>query len=211
MEIFTLGHSNHSIEDFISLLKKHNINCVVDVRSNPRSKYLPHFDKTALKNNLSAAKIQYIHFGEEFGARRTEPKLYDDEGTVDFKKVRDSAVFKSGVERLREGVEKGFTIALVCAEADPLDCHRFAMISYQLDKEGFDVKHILKDNEVKTNDEVENEMLQAYRASYKDAPLLQSLLPNSDKNDLEEAYILKNKEIGFAMTDEEKRKLKKSL
>lgn len=206
-EIFTIGHSNHSIEDFTAFLRKHGINCVVDVRSNPRSKYLPHFDKTALKDKLGEGKIQYIHFGEEFGARRSEAELYDVEDIVDFRKVRSSPKFKQGIERLREGIGKNFTIALMCAEADPLDCHRFAMVSYQLAREDFCVKHILKDGEIKTNDDLENELVDAYRANYKETPLLQNVMQNSDENDLEEAYLLKNKEIGFSPAKEEKRKL----
>ncbi|MBK9017229.1 MAG: DUF488 family protein [Saprospiraceae bacterium] len=76
--------------------------------------------------------ITYLHFGREFGARHTSVMLHDDEGKVDFEKVRATADFRTGVERLQEGIEKGYFPALMCAEADPLECHRFSMISGHL-------------------------------------------------------------------------------
>src|SRR5881227_321241 len=130
--IYTIGHSSHQIDYFLELLKIFSINCVIDVRSIAASSYNPQFNKEPLSNFLKNNQIAYLHFAEEFGARHTDPDLLDEEGKVDFEKVRMAWLFKSGVERLWKGVEKGFIIALMCSEAEPFDCHRFSMISIAL-------------------------------------------------------------------------------
>ena len=160
--VYTVGHSNHTIEFFIELIKSFSISCIIDVRSMPASAYNPQFNKEALQNSLLNEHINYMHFGEEFGARHTDPKLLDTYGKVDFEKVRESALFLSGVDRLKTGLEKGYNISLMCSEADPFDCHRFAMISYYLVRNGFNVHHILKDKTSVTNEELEEKLLKKY-------------------------------------------------
>jgi hypothetical protein len=137
-----------------------------------------------------------MHFAEEFGARHGDPDLLDDEGKVDFEKVRKSWNFQNGVERLWQGINKGFTIALMCSESDPFDCHRFSMISIALQKDGFDVLHILKDKTIKTNAELENQLLKKYD---KKIPKPDMFEPNVTLEDqLKAAYRLRNKEIAFS-------------
>ncbi len=126
------------------------------------SAYNPHFNGSNLAGFLKSENIVYMHFAEEFGARHKDPALLDEEGKVDFEKVRKSYNFKMGVERLWKGVEKGFTIALMCSEGEPLDCHRFAMVTVALKKEGFDIYHILKDKTLQTNEELEQKLLKKY-------------------------------------------------
>ncbi len=128
--VFTIGHSTHSIEEFIHLLNNYEINCIIDVRSMPFSKYNPQFNKESLIRDLKNQNIFYAHFGKEFGARHTEPMLLDENGQVDFNKVRETEDFISGVKRLEDAFEQGYKIALMCSEANPLDCHRFSMVSY---------------------------------------------------------------------------------
>lgn len=159
MKVYTIGHSNHSLEDFIKLLKKYSINCVADVRSDPFSRHYPQFNKENLKEFLKKEGIEYLHFGKEFGARRTENELLNSNGKVDFEKVRNTDEFRKGVERLKKGVEKGYIIALLCAEKDPAECHRFALVSVGLVKAGFSVEHILADGSVKKHEEIEKELI----------------------------------------------------
>ena len=146
--IYTIGHSTHSHQHFLWLLRQVGINCLVDVRSIAASGYNPQYNKAALKCFLNDNGIQYLHFSTEFGARRAEPGMLDERGKVYVERVVTSATFLAGVERLRKGMDRGYAIALMCAEADPLQCHRFHMISGYIVREGFDVLHILKEGSV---------------------------------------------------------------
>jgi uncharacterized protein (DUF488 family) len=194
--IYTVGHSTHQPDYFLELLKEYNVNCLIDVRSIPASSYNPQYNQEPLSNFLKNNGITYLHFPEEFGARHTDPDLLDDEGKVDFERVRKSWNFKNGVERLWLGIDKGFTIALMCSESDPFDCHRFSMISIALEKDGFEVKHIIKDKSLKSNAELEKQLLKKYE---KKLPKPDMFNPNVSKDDqITEAYRLRNKEIAFS-------------
>ncbi len=169
--IYTVGHSNHSIDFFIDLIKTFSITCIIDVRSVPASSYSPQFNIDNLQKSLKASKIIYLHFGEEFGARHTEKELLDSFGKVDFDKVRETPKFLFGVERLQKGLDRGFNISLMCSEAEPFDCHRFSMISYYLARNGFIVHHILKDKSIITNEELEKILLKKYHRQIPKATL----------------------------------------
>ena len=194
--IYTVGHSTHSLEYFLELLAQCKVNCLVDVRSVAASSYNPQYNKEPLSNFLKSNQIQYMHFAEEFGARHNDPDLLDEEGKVDFEKVRKSWNFKRGVERLWQGVEKRFIIALMCSESEPLDCHRFSMVAKALDKDGFEVMHILKDQSIKTNGDLEIQLLRKYD---KKLPKPDIFEPNvTIKDQLRVAYRLRNKEIAYS-------------
>jgi len=194
-QVFTIGHSNHSIELLLNLLQKHNINCLIDVRSVPASSYNPQFNKDYLKGFLLQNNIQYMHFGDEFGARHNDENYLDDEGIVDFDKFRESYLFQNGIERLEQGLEKGFSIVLMCSEGDPLECHRFSMISVYLEKINIAVNHIMKDGSIKLNNILEKELLKKYS---KKLPVPDLFNPEIDKNtQLVDAYRFHNKDIGW--------------
>ena len=145
--IFTVGHSNGTVDELLALLSSAGIDCVVDVRSVPASAYTPQFNKEYLKRFLSNHGILYLHFGDEFGARRTDAIV---NGQVNFEKAITTPAFLRGVDRINNGLEQGYRIALMCSEADPLACHRFSMISRYFYDNGYDVRHILHSQEVKT-------------------------------------------------------------
>ena len=190
--IYTIGHSTHSIDYFLELLKTYKVTCVVDVRSVAASRFNPQYNKLAFAEFLKKNLITYLHFPAEFGARYTSPVLLDKEGCVDFEKVRTSPAFKNGIARLQQGIDKKFVIALMCAESEPLDCHRFSMISPALTDVGFDVKHILKDTTLKTQLELEQDLLKQYSDKIPTPTIFE---PAVDA--LKMAYRLKNKEIGY--------------
>lgn len=194
--IYTVGHSTHPIEVFLDLLQAYSINCLIDVRSVAASSYNPQYNKEPLSNFLKANGITYMHFAEEFGARHTDPDLLDEEGKVNFELVRKSWNFKQGVERLWQGIDKGFTIALMCSESEPFDCHRFSMVSIALEKDGFDVKHILKDKTLKTNAQLESQLLKKYEKKIPQPDMFQPNITVEDQ--LKAAYRLRNKEIAFS-------------
>ena len=194
-KIYTIGHSSHSIEYFYDMLDEYGVNCVVDVRSFAASTYNPQYNKEALSSFLKSKKINYLHFAKEFGARHTSPSLLDEDGKIDFEKVRKTASFKEGKDRLWKGVASGFTIALMCSEADPLDCHRFSMISVALDQDGFYVNHILKDKTLASNKDLESQLLKKY---HKKLPVPNIFEPNITIDDqINAAYRLKNMDIAF--------------
>ena len=195
--LYSVGHSNQSQEEFLELLKKHDINCIVDVRSVPASKYTPQFNLEPLKWFLHANEIQYLHFGDEFGARRTD--CLDADGQVNFEQAIETTNFKRGVERLMNGLQKGFRISLMCSEANPLECHRFALVSRYFYDNGLDVQHILKDGELASHVSLEKQMTDEYLHSKKHrlAEIDQLFGSYTEEDQRRDAYRLKNKEIGY--------------
>jgi uncharacterized protein (DUF488 family) len=141
--LFTIGHSTHSIERFISLLKQHEISALADVRSSPYSRYNPQFNKQALENSLRESGIAYVFLGKELGARSEDPSCYEN-GRVVYGRLARTALFRTGLDRLKKGAAD-HKVALMCAEKEPLDCHRTILVSRALDAEGMPISHIHAD------------------------------------------------------------------
>ena len=139
--IFTIGHSNHPIEKFLGLLTKHSIRLVVDSRSYPYSKYVPHFDRELLSTSLESVGIRYIYMGDELGGRPPEAEYYDAEGRVLYFRVAASDRFKGGISRLLHSGRE-LRVAVLCSEEDPNSCHRRLLIARVLTENGVSVQHI---------------------------------------------------------------------
>ena len=195
-KIFTVGHSNGTAEELLSLLTLAGIDCVVDVRSIPASAYTPQFNKENIKCFLSNNGIIYLHFGEEFGARRNDSIV---DGQVNFEKAVTTPAFLRGVERIKHGLEKGYLISLMCSEADPLACHRFSMLSRYFYDNGFDVQHILHTKEIKSHEELEKEMIEGMlRKRGSKLPEVDTMFGTySAEDQRRDAYRLKNAAIGY--------------
>ncbi|MDR1229986.1 MAG: DUF488 domain-containing protein [Spirochaetaceae bacterium] len=158
-KIYTIGSSIHTIEEFISLLNKYKINAVADVRSVPYSQHTPQYNREVLIDALKRKSIHYLDFSKEFGARRKENDAYSN-NQVDFKKVIGLPDFIKGIERIDTGMAKGYNIALLCTEKNPLDCHRFSLVSKALiDKLDVNVNHILFNGEILGQCDLEKKML----------------------------------------------------
>jgi len=153
---YTIGHSNHPIEKFLELLEKYNINVVVDARSVPYSKYAPQFNKNNINQELKKSGIDYIFMGDLIGAKINDPH-YLKNGKVDLERLRNKPSFTAGINRIIQGIENNFIIAVMCSEKDPLKCHRFHSISKELKLAETGVKHILEDGEVKSQEDLELE------------------------------------------------------
>ena len=179
------------------MLQQYNINCIVDVRSVPASKFAPQFNEENLKYFLKSYNIQYLPFGDEFGARRTD--CIDDNGQVNFEMAVLTPLFQQGVERLKKGLKRGFNIALMCSEADPLECHRFSLVSRYFYNQGIEVFHILRDANLATQGEVEKRMVNEFLHSRKYflAEIDELFGTYTADDQLADAYTLKNKEIGY--------------
>lgn len=196
--IYTIGHSTHQQEYFLHLLKQNSVTCIVDVRSNPHSARVPQFNKEDLRRYLEGNDIVYLHFPKSFGARQQDPGLLDEDGRVDFEKVRQTDQFRQGVDKLRYCLGQGHVISLMCAEADPLYCHRFSMVAFQLIRDGFQVRHILKDGSGIDNNELEKRLLTKYSQKLAEQHLFESN-HTGDISKLELAYKFNNKEIGYVV------------
>jgi hypothetical protein len=156
--LFSIGHSNHDFVAFVRLLAGAAITTLADVRSHPFSRRHPQFDRPQLEHGLRAHGIAYLFLGDCLGGRPAQPGLYHAQGRVDYDKVRAGAAFGRGLECLLSALEQS-TVAMLCSEADPLDCHRGLMITPALLDLGIAPGHILRDGTVETTAEMEQRLL----------------------------------------------------
>lgn len=198
MEIYTIGHSNYTMERLIDMLEYYNINCVVDIRGTPYSKYNIQFDKETIRYTLTNAGFVYIYMGKELAAKRIRKNSYNNEGYSNFEEVIKEEEFKRGVERLKNVCEKGYKIILLGAMQDPIRCHRSILVGRELVKNDFDVKHILDDYSIVTQDDIEEMLLNKY-FSNRNQITIEDLTGNSLNNEemINEGYKLANREIGY--------------
>ena len=141
--IFTIGHSNHPIKRFVELLALHSVDAIADVRSMPYSRWQPQFNREPLKAALKEHSIGYVFLGEELGARTNDTACYEN-GVVRYGKLAKTALFRAGIERVLEGSRK-MAVALMCAEKEPLECHRTILVARELVELGASVSHIHAD------------------------------------------------------------------
>lgn len=147
--VFTIGHSTHSLEALVSLLKQHGVTALADVRSSPFSRFNPQFNKDALGRDLKRLGIKYVFLGRELGARSDDPSCYEN-GRVQYGRLARTELFKQGIERVTNGAGE-HRIALMCAEKEPLECHRTLLVARALDEQGAEVVHILSDGRLESH------------------------------------------------------------
>jgi len=148
--LFTIGHSTHALESFLELLRKHGVSAVADVRSAPYSRYCPHFSKDALCRSLGDAGIKYVFLGRELGGRSEDPSCYEN-GRIRYSRLSRRPEFREGIERLKKGASD-HRIAVMCAEREPLECHRTILVSPVLEEEGLSVMHIHANGRLEPHD-----------------------------------------------------------
>ncbi len=186
--IFSIGHSNHSIDKFLSLLKNYKIDVVVDVRSAPFSRMFLQFNQDFLKKSLSDNAIGYLFLGDQIGGRSNDPEDYLD-GQVMYKSLARREAFKSGISRLREGAVK-YKIAIMCSEKEPLDCHRTLLVSEALAASGVVVHHIHANGSVETHGDALVRLLALHNLSSPD-------LFTDDTDRVQEALTLQEKKVAY--------------
>ena len=142
-QIWSVGHSNHSIERFLQVLVDVEIECVVDVRSQPYSKYTPHFNGAPLESSLVKAGIDYVFMGDSLGGRPPEPFMYDDEGHALYGEMAKSERLLGGLEKLLL-ISSSRRTVMMCSEESPADCHRRLLIARVL-AEGVEIVHLRAD------------------------------------------------------------------
>jgi uncharacterized protein (DUF488 family) len=151
LSVLTVGHSEHSAEEFRALLMEHKVTAVADVRSSPYSRFNPQFNREKLRADLKGSRVAYVFLGEELGARSKDPSCYV-EGKVQYDRLAQTALFQHGLDRVGRGAQK-HRIALMCAEKDPLTCHRCILVSRHLVARQIDVQHILADGRLESHAE----------------------------------------------------------
>lgn len=155
--ILTIGHSKHPLSVFTDLLQVNEVSVLADVRSVPYSRYCPQFNKELLRGSLKECKIDYLFLGRELGARVDDPSCYLN-GRIVYSRLAKRSSFLEATELLKSRAGKEKTV-LMCAEEDPLTCHRTILVARELDKEGIRVEHIRGDGRVETHDDVKTRLL----------------------------------------------------
>lgn len=145
--VWTIGHSNHAIDTLLELLRRHRIEALFDVRSYPTSKFARQFDRRALERSVSEAGLAYVFLGRELGGRPSGAQFYDADGRVDYRRVARSDPFRRGIGELGERAARS-RVAILCAEEDPLHCHRRRLVGRVLVERGMGVEHIRGDGSV---------------------------------------------------------------
>src|SRR5260370_41141318 len=148
--IKTIGHSNHPIEHIVGLLEAAGIALLVDGRSMPYSRRFPQFGKERLAKSLAAAGIGYVHEGAALGGKP--------EGGSDYDALAERPAFKDALGRLI-GRAETTTLCLMCAEKEPLDCHRTVLVARRLAERGVAVSHLLADGGMRPHRDVEDALL----------------------------------------------------
>ncbi|MBW1650069.1 MAG: DUF488 domain-containing protein [Deltaproteobacteria bacterium] len=204
-KIFTIGHSIDSLDSFIYLLESNKINTLVDIRSIPYSSFANQFNKERLSAFIKKNKLNYISMGELLGARYENKELLFEDGKVNFSKVINTQQFQEGIERIENGIKKGYQIALMCSEKNPLQCHRFSLISHFLDQQGYIVNHII-DKNLFSHKLLENNLLCYYHNRRKlsfdinkinQPHPIQHTLFNNDKPDQTNLYFRLNRLVAY--------------
>lgn len=196
--VYTVGHSNHSMAAFVALLRRHGVNAICDVRSHPYSRFVPQYSQEPLKKALATEGIAYVFLGKELGARSSNPACYK-QGKVQFELLAHEPGFADGIKRVIQGIAN-YSIALMCAEKDPVDCHRGLLVARKLFESGIAVSHILVDGAVETHYAMESRLLAMFK------------LPEGDmfKNRADfvaDAYMMQGERVAYqdeAMTETER-------
>ncbi|MBT3510634.1 MAG: DUF488 domain-containing protein [Nitrospina sp.] len=188
--IYTLGYSNRTLEEFVNILKINNIDALCDVRSSPYSKFSPQFNREAFKKKLNENGIAYVFLGEELGGRPGNISCYENE-KADYGKMEKTEQFLNGLNRVGEALKKGYRPVLMCAEGDPLACHRAILVGKTLSSQGYKVIHILDKDKNETNEEMESRLVNSLN-------LQPDLFSDPKRSSLfQRAYEIQSKKIAY--------------
>ena len=196
--LFTLGHSNQEMSDFLGTLLRHEIKVVCDVRSRPGSFRFPQFNREPLEARLTAAKIRYEFCGEQLGGRPLDPQFYLANGLVDYSKRRRAPPFIEAVDKAIALARERKT-AILCAEEDPLHCHRFLLICPALVARGVAPVHLRRGGAAETQRDAEDRLLQLH--GFADVTS-DSLFAHGRESALEDALRLQSEQYGFRTSPE---------
>jgi len=157
-KLYTIGHGNRKQDEFLALLKSFGIEYLIDVRSQPYSKFNPQFNQNDLKFFLERNDIKYVFMGDSIGGRPKDTSCYDNEGKVDYEIVKTKDFFQHGIDRLKTAYEKDINVVIMCSESKPCECHRSKLIGRVLNLENISLQHIDENGKVKDQTFVINQL-----------------------------------------------------
>ncbi len=184
---------------FLDALKEHGVTALVDVRSVPRSGYFTNYNKENLSDTLKHSHIIYRSYAREFGARQEDTRFYTN-GHLDFGKFAVSPQFKEGMEKIFAGMDMGYVFAFMCAEKDPMTCHRAILVTHEFAKQGVRVIHILPNGKTETQEELDERLLDKYFPDRGQNSIFEE--ENDESALLAEAYRQQNAVIGYRIGEE---------
>lgn len=190
--VFTIGHSSHAIERFIELLQGHGITEVCDARSMPYSRVYPQFNRETLQQWLRSSGIAYLFLGAELGARPDDASCYAG-GKARFERIAETELFRRGIDRVLAETGR-HRLALLCAEKDPLECHRAVLVARQLHGMGLAVEHILEDGSLESHEQAVARLLRRLKLPDRD-------LFRSHEEVVEDAYRVQGERIAYQEHD----------
>ena len=154
LAVFTAGHSNQPLVELIDLLKQYEVEVVVDARSQPYSRYSPHFARESLERTARESSIQYLFMGDTLGGRPSDSACYDAEGKIQYDLVEEQDFYRKGIERLLSGIVR-YRVCLLCSEEDPIRCHRRLLVGRTLQRQGVVLQHIRRGGCLESEEEVQ--------------------------------------------------------
>ena len=157
LDFLTIGHSNLPADQFLSRLKAHGVTAIADVRSVPFSRRFPWFSSRTLSERLQSKGIAYVTMGDALGGRPTSPALYCD-GIADYEAMAGTAEFRAGLDRVMAAMMR-YRVCLMCAEREPLDCHRCLLVGRAITSRGYSIGHSLGDGSIEPHSATEERLL----------------------------------------------------
>lgn len=194
--VLTIGHSNHDLDPFMELLHQHHVTALADVRSAPYSRFTPQFNREPFAGSLKGCGIEYVYLGQELGGRAEDPTCYEN-GRVCYDRVAETDSFRHGLDRVVHGAAK-HRIVLLCAEREPLECHRTLLVAPALDKRGIEVAHIHADGRLESHGEAMDRLLDRL-GLHPAGDMFRALQPRKDL--VAEAIELQAERIAFVDED----------
>ncbi len=198
--ILTIGHSNHDTSSFLDLIRKYKVSAIADVRSMPRSHFVPQYNQKSLMKTLKSQGIAYAFLGNELGGRSDNPDYYIN-GRVQYSLIANDPRFSEGISRIKRGIEK-YKIAIMCSEKDPIDCHRGLLIAPCLVNLDISVTHILSNGNYESHENLEERLLERFSLVNKDMFMDRSQLLRK-AYELQENRVASMRQVKQGSVDEE--------
>jgi uncharacterized protein (DUF488 family) len=199
--IYTVGHSTHTIQDFIKLLKSRGISAIADVRSAPYSRFQPQFNREVLTKSLKESGIEYVFVGDSIGGRSSNEDDYEN-GRVVYSRIKKSDNFENGLQRVVTGSEK-YQLALMCSEKEPVECHRMLLVGHTLFERGIPITHIHGDGSLEKHDDAIQRLLKIFKLDEPD-------LFRTNEEVIAEALLRQEQKVAFTLGDPTKGRLDSS-
>jgi uncharacterized protein (DUF488 family) len=196
--IYTVGHSTHSIQDFVELLKSRGITAIADVRSAPYSRFQPQFNREALAKALHDSGIEYVFVGDLIGGRSANEDDYEN-GRVVYARLKQNDYFKNGIQRVILGSEK-YKLVLMCSEKEPIECHRTLLVGQTLFEQGIPVTHIHGDGSLEPHKDAIQRLLKLFKLDEPD-------LFRTNEEIVQEALQRQEQKVAFTLGDGAKGRL----